>query len=140
MPSFHRKANLVNWGFQCTCDLCTSSAEELHASDMRRERLADLYFGMKEESVTHQQLGEMIREFDSVVEQEGLETRNGEYYLSFMHFYHKFGDMENALKYARLALKMSEAFADPDGNFCEGLRNDIDFLEKEVAKKKRKGR
>ncbi len=43
LPSHRRHAILLhNWGFTCTCPLCTSAPEVLAASDARRERIDKL--------------------------------------------------------------------------------------------------
>ncbi|KAK4443830.1 SET domain-protein 5 [Podospora aff. communis PSN243] len=133
MPSHHRRRNLFNWGFNCTCSLCTASPAVQHESDQRRERLADLYFAMKELSVTHKQLLEMTDQFLALIHAEHLETRFGEYFQAIIMFYYNRKDLGSALKYARLSLKYSEAFADPDGGFCQSLRDDIGYLEKLIA-------
>lgn len=134
MPSQHRAANLENWGFNCTCSLCTAPLEVRQASDRRREKLADLYFAMKEPTISHDQLLKLTDKFLELVYAEHLETRFGEYFQALIRFYYNFGDHKNALKYAELSLKYSEAFADPQGGFCVSLRQDIKFLKDLIAK------
>jgi len=135
MPSKHRLRNLDNWGFNCTCSLCTASPEVREASDQRREKLADVYFAMKKSDITHQELIDMTGRFLELIYTERLETRFGEYFQILIMFYYNFRDLDNALKYAKLSLKYSEAFADPDGGFCESLREDIVFLEDLIKKR-----
>ncbi|KAK0716092.1 hypothetical protein B0H67DRAFT_601447 [Lasiosphaeris hirsuta] len=129
MPTTHRLRSLANWGFNCTCALCTAPAAARDASDARRHRLVEVYYAMQEEGVSYADLVELTREFVETVEVERLDTKVGEYYQAFMRIYYNAGDAESALKYARLGLKYAEAFADPEGGFCQGFRADLRFLE-----------
>ncbi|KAK3360470.1 hypothetical protein B0T25DRAFT_130631 [Lasiosphaeria hispida] len=133
MPTPHRLRSLSNWGFNCTCALCTSPPAARDASDTRRHRLVEVYYAMQEPGVSYEELVELTREFVQTVEVERLDTKIGEYYQAFMRIYYNAGDAESALKYARLGLKYSEAFADPEGGFCSGLRADLKFLEAQMV-------
>jgi hypothetical protein len=135
MPTFYRQRSFENWSFKCTCALCTAAPEVRAASDARREKLADLYAKMEESSTSHSQLVALIKEFDEIVEKEGLEVKRGEYYQGFMMFHAARGDWPGALKYGEKSLKYTETFSDPDGGFCGGLRSDIRYLKDMIGEK-----
>lgn len=120
-----------NWGFNCTCSLCALEPEEQHASDERRERLADIYDLMNKQKTTGRlgSLRELAAEFEELVKLEQLEVRWGEYYQLFMVIFFHAGDVDAAIKYGNLSLWHSEVFGDPDGVFCNGVRRDLDILD-----------
>ncbi|KAK3324992.1 hypothetical protein B0H66DRAFT_511281 [Apodospora peruviana] len=129
MPTTIRRKSLANWGFNCTCSLCSAPKEARDASDRRRERLVELYYAMREPDTEYDTLVELTREFVDIVQIERLFPKVGEYYQAFMKLYYDYGDVESAYRYARTALKFAETFADPEGGFCGGLRGDIRLLE-----------
>ena len=129
-----------NWGFNCTCSLCSMGLEEQHTSDDRRERIADIYDLMKQQQATGklEDLRELAAEFEELVKLEQLEVRWGEYYQLFMAIFFRAGDLESAIKYGKLSLRNSETFADPDGVFCSNLRRDLKMLDQ--VRQQRAGR
>ncbi|KAK0609578.1 hypothetical protein B0T17DRAFT_134101 [Bombardia bombarda] len=136
MPTPYRHSSLSNWGFTCTCSLCTSPTSARQASDARRERLVEIFFSMREPSTHYDTLVELTKEFVEIVKVERLEAKVGEYYQAFMKIYYEFGDVESALRYAQTALRYAELFADPDGGFCTGLRGDLRLLEALIKKQR----
>ncbi len=129
MPTSYRHQSLANWGFNCSCTLCSSPPAALEASDQRRERLVELHYAMEAPPESYDELVELTREFIELMRVERLETKVGEYYQMLMRIYFNFGDPDSAYRYGKLALIYSEMFADPEGGYCEGLRNDIRYLE-----------
>ncbi len=132
MPYAYRNKGLANWGFNCTCSMCTASVLERDESDRRRERLVEIYNSMNDEETSYDKLVELTKEFVGIVAKEGLIPKVGEYYQIFMRIYYGYGDTESAYKYAKTALKYAETFADPEGGFCTGLRADLHLLEREL--------
>jgi len=135
MPTIHRQRSFYNWGFNCTCAMCAAPREVRDKSDDRRERMADLYYAMDDESISYEKLLTLTREFVQLMIEENLEPRGGEYFQGFMRFFYRFGDLRNALKYAQLSLDISQAYADPEGGFCGALRKDIAFLKKLIKER-----
>ncbi|KAK0638468.1 hypothetical protein B0T16DRAFT_336955 [Cercophora newfieldiana] len=129
MPTAYRQRSFSNWSFKCTCALCTAKPEVRDASDARREQLADLYAKMEDSGTSHRQLVALIKEFDEIVDKEGLAVKRGEYYQGFMMFHAARGDWEGALKYGQQSLKYTETFSDPTGGFAGGLRDDVRYLK-----------
>ncbi len=130
MPSAYRARGLGNWGFNCSCSLCSSTPAETAASDWRRERLVELYHAGLQEASDYEELVELTREFVGIVEKERLIPKVGEYYQFFMRLYYDYGDIESAYKYGEVALVFSETFSDPDAGYCTGLREDLEVLKK----------
>ncbi|KAK0728850.1 hypothetical protein B0T26DRAFT_739060 [Lasiosphaeria miniovina] len=128
MPTAYRARGLANWNFNCTCTLCSSPAAARAASDRRRERLVDILQAMYDEATEYGALVELTREFVDVVRTERLDAKVGEYFHAFMRIYHSFGDVESAFRYGQTALWYAETFADPEGGFCAGLRQDVRLL------------
>ena len=135
MPTSHRTKTLGNWGFNCTCELCSSPPEARKASDQRRERLVEVYYGMQDDSTDYDTLVTLTREFIQLAQVERLLPKVGEYYQAFMRIYYGFGDVESARRYGEAALKFAEIFSDPDGGFCIGLRRDLRQLDKMLPDK-----
>jgi tetratricopeptide (TPR) repeat protein len=132
MPTRHRVTALSNWGFNCTCALCSSPPDARAASDSRRETLVDIYHALNDPSTSYEAAVEMTRDFIDIVRVERLEANLAEYYQVFMKTYYDFGDIESALRYAQIALVYAETFSDPEGGFCTGLRQDLELLERLV--------
>lgn len=130
MASAHRARGLANWGFQCSCALCTSPPEVLAESDRARGHLLELYHRMVKDDTDYAELVELTREFVGIVKQEELVPKVGEYYQLFMEIYYSYGDLESALRYGQLALFFAETFSDPDGTWAAGLRLDLAALKR----------
>ncbi|KAK3377509.1 hypothetical protein B0H63DRAFT_502266 [Podospora didyma] len=131
MPTPYRAKSLANWGFNCTCGLCSAPAEAREASDQRRERLVDIFYAMdKVPQSDYQELVDLTREFVDLLQIERLEAKVGEYFQAFMRIYYNIGDADSAMRYAKAALRYAETFGDPEGGFCEGLRRDMDVIRR----------
>ncbi len=134
MPAAQRARTITNWGFNCTCDLCSAPPEAREASDKRRERLVEVHYAMQDESTSYEALVELTREFVKLAQVEQLLAKVGEYYHSFMRIYYGVGDGETARKYGRAALKLAEIFSDPEEGFCIGIRQDLQRLDEELSR------
>jgi len=134
MPTRFRHKALRNWGFTCTCPLCSAPAQARQASDERRERLVQILLSLDEDAgLTYDHLINLTYEFVQLLETERMIVKVGEYYQIFMRvYYQRFGDAESALRYGETALRYAETFADPDGGFCGGLRDDIELLKRVI--------
>jgi hypothetical protein len=135
MPTAHRKKALANWGFNCTCNLCTSSPEHQAVSDQRRERLVEVYYAMQEETTTYDILVELSREFIQLAREERLLARIPEYYQSLMRIFYAFKDVETAHKYGTLSLRFGEIFSDPEGEFVSVVRRELDEVDRALRER-----
>ena len=137
MPAAQRARTIANWGFNCTCDLCSARPEAREASDKRRERLVEVHYAMQDESTSYEALVELTRELIKLAQVEQLLAKVGEYYQSFMRIYYGVGHGETARKYGRAALKFAEIFSDPEGGFCTSIRRDLQQLDEELSREER---
>lgn len=102
---------LKRWGFKCSCSLCSAPAEEIAASDRRRERVQ----AIRKEVLKHVQ----NREFQGAIElnaemlelirKEDLAPHLGEHYEVLARLYLAATDLKNAKIFAQLALDDLEA-------------------------------
>ncbi|KAK4226020.1 hypothetical protein QBC38DRAFT_367425 [Podospora fimiseda] len=133
MSTAYRHKHLSNWHFNCTCALCSAPEQAREASDARREHIIELFYGMQEPSTTYEDLIEMTKEFIELAQVERLITKIGEYYQVLMKLFYEKGDPVAARKYGKAALMFGEIFSDPDGEFCEGLREDMEIVERVIS-------
>ena len=115
------------WGFTCTCDLCSSSKEELAASDSRRKRFNEL--GVKvirtlEGGDIKKAIG-YHREVIQAIKEEQLTPHLGDYYEVAARLYTAVGDKKSAAQFAKLAVEEYTAF----GKGLEG-KEDLQALAK----------
>jgi len=133
MSSTYRQKSLANWHFNCTCALCSAPAQAIEASDARREQIVELFYGMQDPSTTYESLIEMTKEFIELAQVERLITKVGEYYQVLMKLFYEKGDPESARRYGSAALMFAETFSDPEGEFCVGLKDDLEIVDKVLA-------
>ncbi|KAK0613173.1 hypothetical protein B0T14DRAFT_384451, partial [Immersiella caudata] len=103
-----RQRNLkAKWGFDCDCSICSLPPAEIAESDARRDRIAAMgktvikHVGnqdWKEAIKTH-------REMLDIIEDETLAPHMGDYYEVMTRLLAANKDMNNAKKYARLAIE-----------------------------------
>ncbi|KAK0705519.1 hypothetical protein B0H67DRAFT_471060, partial [Lasiosphaeris hirsuta] len=100
------------WGFDCTCSLCSSSAKEIAESDARREaisRLGKEVLAQVEEQ-NYKEAIKLNREMLVALEDEALVPHMGDYYEVMARLYGALPDIDNAKKFAKLALEEFRAF------------------------------
>jgi hypothetical protein len=99
------------WGFQCTCELCSAPAEEISASDRRRERIRVV----RQEVLEHVQRRDfqsaikLNEELFDLIVREKMAPHLGEHYEVLARLYLAATDLKSAKKYAQLALVDLEA-------------------------------
>ncbi|KAK1829335.1 hypothetical protein QBC39DRAFT_311182 [Podospora conica] len=104
--SSERKKNLKGWGFTCTCDLCTAPADEIAASDERREKIAAL----KQQAIEAFQAGKvymslkLTREILPLLPEENMFQEMSDQYENMARIYYVMRDRKNAAKWARKSL------------------------------------
>ncbi|KAK4192385.1 hypothetical protein QBC35DRAFT_459557 [Podospora australis] len=105
-PSEERKKNLKQWGFECSCDLCTASPAEVQASDNRRKKIEEL----RDYAIRAFQAGKpyqalrLTRQVINLLASEELFPMYSEQYENMARIFWVLNDMKNAEKYARMSL------------------------------------
>ncbi|KAJ9165299.1 SET domain-containing protein [Coniochaeta hoffmannii] len=103
---------LHNWGFRCTCALCTAPSAELIPSDRRRGRIGDIRQQIVElvQSKQFDRAVAMSKEMIDLVLKEELVAHLGEHYEVLTRLYYALRDATNTKKYARLAIAELERY------------------------------
>lgn len=107
-----RQHNLRSrWGFDCTCELCSSSVELRASSDRRRQKIRT----MRQDVMKHVQHKNFIpaiklnEELLGLIAKENMAPHMGEHYEVIARLYLAAMDLANAKRFARLALDELEA-------------------------------
>lgn len=105
MTSENRAWQIRDWGFQCTCHLCTSKDDD-ELSDGYRNRLAHLRTQLRDNhtDLSLQQLVGLAAEMLTLVEIEGLIPHLGDHCEDLSEAFAAKGDLESAVRYHRMAL------------------------------------
>ncbi|KAI1779204.1 SET domain-containing protein [Hypoxylon cercidicola] len=112
--SEQRQDLIQEWGFNCSCSLC-SSPDESKASDHRRGRIQDLLGELDRPEVrNHAAVQERVNEILDLCEKEALAAQVGDFYTIVAEVYSSMGDVDLARKYGELALKELKHFAGYD--------------------------
>jgi hypothetical protein len=99
---------LKKWGFECTCDLCTASSDEIAASDERREKIAAL----KQQAIEAFQAGKvymslkLTRQILPLLPEENMFQEMADQYENMSRIYYVMRDRKNAAKWARKSLEV----------------------------------
>ncbi|KAK3384895.1 hypothetical protein B0H63DRAFT_494124 [Podospora didyma] len=99
---------LQQWGFNCTCDLCTASKAEISASDARRKKI-DL---LREQAIDAFQSGKpyqalrLTRQVLNLLPSEELFPLYSEQYENMARIYWVLRDMKKAEENARISLEI----------------------------------
>ncbi|KAL0934342.1 uncharacterized protein CTRU02_211141 [Colletotrichum truncatum] len=119
-----RQKTLKDWGFNCTCSLCSSSSDIVAASDGRRERIQQILSALDNpvfrSSTTL--IGELADEVDVILEKEGLTAQRGDFYDILARVYIDMGDVKLGRKYAEMAAEKLAHFAGYDDERTERAR------------------
>ncbi|KAH8906915.1 SET domain-containing protein [Coniochaeta sp. PMI_546] len=107
---------LHNWGFRCTCALCTAPSEVLIASDRRRGRIGEIRQEIVElvQAKQFERAISMSKEMIDLVLKEELVAHLGEHYEVLARLYYAVRDAANTEKYARLAIIDLEKYGGED--------------------------
>jgi len=103
-----RQSALQQWGFKCTCPLCTAPPNEIAQSDARRtqiESLRDQAISAFQAGRTYQSL-RITRQILNLLPREELFPSFAEHYENMARIYFVLRDKENAYKYARISLEV----------------------------------
>ncbi|KXH34581.1 hypothetical protein CSIM01_11805 [Colletotrichum simmondsii] len=111
-----RQKALQEWGFNCTCVLCSSPPEVLAISDTYRRRLSKIFSELEDPVLAGSPslVAELIDELEDIMTKEELTAQAGEFYGIVAGVYRNMGEMELSKKYAKLAVEKLVAFAGYD--------------------------
>ncbi|KAK3360593.1 hypothetical protein B0T25DRAFT_447448 [Lasiosphaeria hispida] len=134
LPQASRARALRNWGFECTCSLCTAPPADREASDSRRARLGEIRrtFGAMtagEVRLTYNEFRALSHEIVSIAERERLTTMMVEINQELTRMWYQAGVYDEAVRYARTAVKSAKAYSDTRTEFFQGLRRNLIILE-----------
>ncbi|KAI1408280.1 SET domain-containing protein [Hypoxylon sp. FL1857] len=126
LQSEQRQTLIREWGFNCTCSLCTSAAETA-VSDRRRGRIQDLLAELDRPEIrNHAAVKRRVDEILDLCDKEGLAAQVGDFYAIVAELYSNMGDLDLAKKYGELAVKELTHYAGYDH---ERTRSATLFLE-----------
>ncbi|KAK0612237.1 hypothetical protein B0T14DRAFT_439291 [Immersiella caudata] len=152
LTSEERKETLLKqWGFKCTCSLCSAPQDVLAASDARRREFRaarDGILQLAQEEDFHSAV-EVVQKLFKLVEEEELEPHLGDLYEIPARLYYQVGDLENARKYFKRSMWEYYGWGVPGPKDQVSLQNAAQILarlEEDIAlrreeqknKKKRK--
>ncbi|KAI8159118.1 hypothetical protein K4K49_004268 [Colletotrichum sp. SAR 10_70] len=107
-----RQRTLQEWGFNCTCSLC-SSASAVAVSDARRGRMQEIVSALNNKVFRSSpaRMAELAEELDGILKEEGLSAQKGDFYDILARAYVDMGEVETGRRYARLAVEKLVHFA-----------------------------
>ncbi|KAI8311440.1 SET domain-containing protein 5 [Colletotrichum sp. SAR11_240] len=90
-----RQRTLQEWGFNCTCSLC-SSASAVAVSDARRGRMQEIVSALNNKVFRSSpaRMAELAEELDCILEEEGLSAQKGDFYDILARAYVDMGEVE----------------------------------------------
>ncbi len=101
LSSKERQSRLNDWGFKCSCKLCSQSDEEKAASDKRLERIKLIEDDMEKMVAAGGAIdAELGGELVELYEKEGLTTYLGHAYTRAALLYSMVGDEQRTRAYA----------------------------------------
>uniref|UniRef100_L2FM87 SET domain-containing protein n=1 Tax=Colletotrichum fructicola (strain Nara gc5) TaxID=1213859 RepID=L2FM87_COLFN len=126
-----RQRTLQEWGFNCTCSLC-SSASAVAASDARRGRMQEIVSALNNKVFRSlpARMAELAEELDGILKEEGLSAQKGDFYDILARAYVDMGEVETGRRYARLAVEKLVHFAGYDDERTERARGLLGELGK----------
>jgi len=109
--SHDREELIREWGFKCTCSLCSSAAKTAD-SDFRRQRINRNLRDMKLPQNQKQHiLDKLVREVLDFGEKEWMLPQVGDFHRIIAGVYAGMGDIETARKHGELAVRKLRHFA-----------------------------
>ena len=133
MPHTKRRHLLhENWGFNCTCSLCSASPEAIAASESRRAKIAEVRTNMAEAQLAghYKSAISHAHELFTLVEEDELLPLVPEFYDLLAGMYKEDGDIENARKYGYLALHGWADLNSVDDSSLENARQLLEELKR----------
>ena len=133
MPHSKRRQVLnENWGFKCTCSLCTSDPETVAASEERRARIAEVRTDMAQSNMAghYKSAISHAHQLFALVKEDELLPLVPEFYDLLASMYKDSGDIMNATKYGNLAVQGWADLKSVDDSPLENARQFLEELKK----------
>lgn len=123
-PYEERKMILKQWGFACSCALCSLPADERAYSDDRRNRIWEVYMDLANSAslLGRKVVDERVDELMYLVEREDLWPQLVEYYQVVARAYAALGDLDDARDYAERAEATWIEYGGVDHDGVEDIR------------------
>ena len=94
------------WGFNCTCHLCTHP-DESEPSDRNKRRIQEILALMeKPVNRSHKALEAFAGEMRGLIQAEGMLMQIGDFYSTLSRTFFKVGLVEDAVRFGGLAVEM----------------------------------
>ncbi|KAH8899830.1 SET domain-containing protein [Thozetella sp. PMI_491] len=137
-----RQLVVREWGFNCTCWMCTSSPAQKKESDDRRQRIQDIhaslaesYEGDSEYGLDEESVAELAEELFSLIETEELQPQLVVYYEVVARAYMEIGEWDSAREYIALTEKQWIKFGGVEHDNIEGIKELWTELKQRVSGK-----
>ncbi|KAK0619545.1 hypothetical protein B0T14DRAFT_566384 [Immersiella caudata] len=105
---------IKEWGFNCTCSLCTNP-QLFKGSDKNRDRIQQILESLDHnENRTQAKVQAAVDEVEELVVKEGLAGQLGDFHGIIADIYLNVGDLKKARKYGKSAVKLLGHYAGVD--------------------------
>ncbi|KAI0011288.1 SET domain-containing protein [Xylariaceae sp. FL0662B] len=132
LPSKERQDLIREWGFNCTCSLCTSP-NDLAVSDHQRDRIQDILAELDSPTTRNRSaVQKRVVEIVDLCKKEGMTAQIGDFYTIIMDIYSSMGDLDMAKRYGLLALEELRHYAGHDHERTEKALAMLEDLNKRL--------
>jgi hypothetical protein len=132
-----RQQILGEWGFSCSCSLCSASARKISKSDGARTRIQEIYGKLQAGKATSKRrLDSLVSEILDLIREEGLEPQRVVVYEIISRAFIQVNDFESAQRYADMAEKTWTQYGGRDHDGVEDMQKLRQELEYRAAQKK----
>ena len=101
-----RQQALEDWGFTCTCPLCSGLEEDIDESDGRKDRLREIFATLQGENPDGDTTDQLVEEITRLIDAESMWPMLCPFYQVVSTAYMENWDFEQAEKYVKLAEEM----------------------------------
>jgi hypothetical protein len=108
-----RQRSLKQWGFECTCSLCSASPAVSGASDQRIAKILEIEEQLEQRHVEGETAISMAQLLISLYKQEGMDAPIASAYSTAAIEYNGVGKSWIASKYAKLAIETDVLYSGP---------------------------
>lgn len=117
------------WGFNCTCHLCTHP-EESEPSDRNKRRIQEILALMEDPTnQNYEALEDFAVEMEGLIEAEGMLMQIGDFYSTLSRTFYEVGLVAGALRYGGLAVEMLGEYIGEDSEQVTRARQFLSQVE-----------
>lgn len=110
-----------DWGFTCTCTLCTADAHQIAGSDSRIQEIHQLWKELDDYSSTSKATPEKAERLVQLYIEEGIYGRLHEAYYRAALEWIGVGNMTMAIEHAKRCINHGLVFRGPDRPFIKNM-------------------